>query len=70
MAEHDDFDDFVGLATAGHVRGRVVFLLHNRDEWSLGPAFLDYVEQWIERGIVGLSADPRPTAITAAGPYW
>lgn len=70
VLSHLGCGDFVGLATAGHARGRVVFLLRNRNEWNLGPAFLDYIEQWLERGIVELSADPRPTAITAAGPYW
>ena len=41
----------------------MVFLIYNRDEWSLGPPFLDYYEQWIERGIERLAAEPRPSMI-------
>ena len=55
--------DLVGLVTAGPAAGRVVFLIYQRDEWSLGPGFLDYLEQWLERGIERLGAEPRPTTV-------
>ncbi len=55
--------DEVAVITAGQSRGHVVFLLYNSAEWQLGPEFLDFYENWIERGIEGLSRQPHPRMI-------
>ncbi|NUP47938.1 MAG: SMI1/KNR4 family protein [Catenulispora sp.] len=55
--------DDVGLVVTGPARGRVVWVLRTNDVWELGPPFLDYYEQWIERGIGRLEAGERPFQI-------
>lgn len=50
--------DFTGIVTSGPARGRVVSMIYNRDEWILGPGFLDYYEDWLDRTIGKLRTEP------------
>ncbi|RDI43935.1 hypothetical protein [Nocardia mexicana] len=56
------YGDFIGLVVAGPARGRVVYLGYRRGEWSLGPAFLDYYQSWLNHAAARLNAEVRAAA--------
>ncbi|MBF6173301.1 SMI1/KNR4 family protein [Nocardia blacklockiae] len=58
------YGDFVGVVAAGPARGRVVYLGHRRGVWSLGPAFLDYYQSWLNHAAARVSAELRVPALT------
>ncbi|GAB2700734.1 SMI1/KNR4 family protein [Nocardia thraciensis] len=58
------YGDFIGLVVAGASRGRVVYLGYRRGEWSLGPAFLDYYQSWLNHAAARLNADLRAQLVT------
>ncbi len=59
------YGDFIGVVAAGAARGRIVYLGYRRNEWSLGPAFLDYYQSWLNHAAARLNAELR--AYTPAG---
>ncbi|WP_280262767.1 hypothetical protein [Nocardia wallacei] len=58
------YGDFIGLVAAGPARGRVVYLGYRRGEWSLGPAFLDYYQSWLNHAAARLNAEARAQLVT------
>ncbi|WP_024801038.1 SMI1/KNR4 family protein [Nocardia sp. BMG51109] len=58
------YGDFIGVVAAGPSRGRVVYLGYRRGEWSLGPAFLDYYQSWLNHAAARINAELRAHLIT------
>ncbi|WP_280361863.1 hypothetical protein [Nocardia wallacei] len=56
------YGDFIGVVAAGAARGRIVYLGYRRNEWSLGPAFLDYYQSWLNHAAARLNAELRAYA--------